>query len=94
MPRNSRVITYAVHKEDGLVISRMGDQIAYPVIEYEAIYANGSFGNPVTRYLEKIPLTAIPESLWKKFNWTKKVPIEIKNKHREFWGLKALKIPS
>lgn len=92
---NRRNITYAVNREDGLVISRVGSEIAVPILDYVAIgqggdgFAVGDFRGPVRYRLEKSPITDL-RSCWRLFRWTRKIPRRLKNRHRRFWGFKPL----
>ena len=85
----NRIITYAVSKDDGLVISRVGSEVAVPVLQYEKIGEGGDFTKPLEYELEKFPVLSLA-SEWPLYKWTKKIPVELKNKHREFWGFKKL----
>jgi hypothetical protein len=89
----SKIIQYAIHKDDGLVISRVGNEVAWPVLEYEKIGAGGDFTQPLTYTLEKFPVLTIRGGDWQRLRWTKKIPRDIKNLHRAFWGLPALEGP-
>jgi len=85
-----RHITYAVHGRDGLVISRVGSELAWPILDYDAIGKDGDFTSPLQYKLKTIPVhEAIRE--WAMLKWTRKIPIEIKNLHRAYWGMKPLK---
>jgi hypothetical protein len=81
MPKSIR---FAVDRETGLVYSRVGGQWAIPVLEYDG-------WNPADApdyHLEKFGLYDVrPESLIR----TSLIAVELKNRHREFWGLKPLK---
>ena len=81
-------ITYAIHKYDGYIVSRVGSDVAFPVLDYAAM--NQSDGYQIHYRLEKMSVYSISNE-WDCLKWTKKIPIEIKNKHREFWGMKPLK---
>ena len=100
-------ITYAVDHQDGVVVSRVGDHLAWPVLDYKSIGAGGAdkhantgeesgsyapqnFSGPLRYNLEKFPLFDIPGG-YAGLQWTRKIPLEIKNYHRAFWGMKALK---
>lgn len=91
----NRIITYAVD-EDGLVVSRVGDELAWPVLDFDAIgkggdgYEPGDFHGPTRVHLEKFSLHGLHSSEYARLRWTKKIPIELKNAHREFWGFKPL----
>lgn len=86
---HNRTIRYAVDL-DGIVISRVGSEIAHPVLDYEAIGQNGDFQGPMNYYLERMNVLSIHPSTWRTWKWTKKIPQRLKNKHRKFWGMKPL----
>lgn len=77
---NLRTIQYAIHKDDGIVVSRVGRELAWPVIDFQSIGQDGDFTKPFDYNLAKFPL-----------RWTKKIPVPLKNRHRKFWGMKPLK---
>lgn len=85
----NRIITYAVD-EDGIVVSRVGSDVAIPVLDFEAIGQGGDFTGPMKYDLEKFPVTALAPN-WGQLRWTKKIPVRLKNAHRTFWGFKPLK---
>jgi hypothetical protein len=53
-------------------------------------YPIGDFRGPVRHHLEKLPVFDFAND-WKDLTWTRKVPAEVKNHHRQFWGLKPLR---
>lgn len=75
--RRGKRIQYAVHKEDGLVISRVNDLVAWPVLEYEAIgngghgFLPGDYNGPVIYKLESFGVHTIGRE-WKVLKWTKR----------------------
>ena len=89
-----RIIGYGVEEDTGLVYSRVGDECAGPVLDFEAIgqggdgFAPGDFNGPIRYTMEKIPLREV----YPYVRWTKKIPPGIKNRHREFWGFKPLPV--
>jgi hypothetical protein len=85
----NRIITYAVSKDDGMVYSRVGSEIAYPVLQYNKIGENGDFTKPLEYKLEKSSVFDLAY-YWQSLRWTKKIPTELKNRHREFWGMKPV----
>ncbi len=82
-----RNITYAVDYE-GHVVSRVGSEIASPVIQYADMNPENSF--EITYKLEKFNVFDF-SPVWDNYKWTKKIPVRIKNAHRKFWGMKPLK---
>lgn len=96
-----KTIQYAIH-EDGHVVSRMGTQCLWPVLDFAGIgmggkgddgieYAPGNFNGPTRYLLEKFDVSGIHE--WAKLHWTKKLPTPLKNTHRVAWGMKLLPVP-
>lgn len=83
-----RHIEYAISRE-GWVFSRVGSQAAFPVLEYDRIGEGGNFNALLTYHLEKSSVYAL-SSEWSTLVWTKKIPIEVKNIHRRFWGFAPL----
>ena len=90
MPYHSpRNITYAIDTDNGLVISRVDSEVAIPVLQYEKMVPENNFE---TSYkLEKFNVYDLRP--WDGYFWTKKIPRALKNKHREFWGMKPLTGP-
>lgn len=89
----NRNIQYAIHQDDGVVWSRVGREIAVPVLEYEKIGEGGDFTKPLRWELEAMPMEAGRYD-WPRLKWTKKIPVELKNRHRKFWGMKPLATPA
>jgi hypothetical protein len=87
---NNRIITYAINQDDGIVVSRVGSEIAWPVLQYEKLGEGGDFTKPAEYALEKMPVTSVDGRTWQGLKWTKKIPVELKNRHREFWGFPKL----
>ena len=80
-----RNIQYAVDQETGLVVSRVGSQVAWPVLQYQRIGQGGAFTQPFEYELEGF---GVHEGLsGARLRWTRKVPVEVKNLHRAFWGM-------
>lgn len=82
----NRIITFAVEKDTGLVVSRVDSEIAVPVLQYEKMLPENNF--TPTYELEKMSVYALQP--WQAYKWTRKVPLELKNRHRAFWGFKAV----
>jgi len=87
-----RRIRYGVDQDTGLVCSElMGssekENIAFPVLDFAGMTHKN--GYEIKYFLEKMsPFHVHPHC---HIVWTRKIPVEIKNKHREFWGMKPLK---
>lgn len=82
-------IKYAIDTETGLTWSRIGDRVAIPVIDT----SNGiDLKSDDTEYvLEKFNAKIVDDSDLFKLDWKVKLPLSLKNYHREFWGMKPLK---
>jgi len=84
-------IQYGIEEETGLVYSRVGSEVAVPVLDFEAIgqggggFAPGDFRGPTRYDLEKCPLRELYYE-YEHIRWTRAIPVEIKNLHRRFWG--------
>lgn len=107
---NNRIIMYAV-LPSGQVVSRVGNEMAWPVLDFEAIgmggkdkhpntgeesqvtYPKGNFYGPTRYDLQTFTVGEVAPSDWQQLRWTKKIPREVKNYHRAFWGMKPLKGP-
>ena len=64
------------------------DKIAVPVLDYEAIGADGDYTRPFAYRLEAMTTEALQHA---NLVWTRNVPLHIRNLHREFWGLQSLR---
>ena len=83
-------ITYALHPE-GYVVSRVGSEMAWPVLDWNAMTPENSF---TTLYLlERVSVHSVANE-YHLLHWTKKIPDQIKNEHRKFWGMSPLKAKS
>lgn len=84
-----RHITYGIEEDTGLVYSRVGGQVAVPVLDFEAIgqggdgFAPGDFRGPTRYTLEKC---SIYEISYPAVRWTRNIPVAVKNLHRRYWG--------
>lgn len=85
----NRVITYALHS-DGYVVSRVGSEVAWPVLQYDKMTPETGF-SPVWE-LERMPVLDVSVvSDWRSLRWTKKIPLGVKQVHRRFWGFRELR---
>lgn len=84
----NRIITYAIEKETGIVVSRVGSEFAYPQLDFEGMTPANNF--TATYALEKSDIYQLQP--WSGYKWTKKIPVELKNRHREFWGFAPLPV--
>lgn len=84
---NTNRIEYAIDTETNLVISRVNDEVAVPILDYERM-------TPATRFQTKYPLERMNvinlSRTWDNYKWTRKIPFDIKNQHRRFWSKKLL----
>lgn len=82
-----RTIQYAVDTETGLTVSRVDSELAFFVLDYAGMLPENKFS---TRYrLDK--MNVIYWHNWSILKWTRKIPKDIKNLHREYWGFPRLK---
>jgi len=81
-----RNIKYGIDTDTGLVWSRMGSQVAVPVLQYDQMTSQNNF--QPTYKLEK--MNVIHTAAYNCVRWTRKIPTAIKNLHRTFWGLRPL----
>lgn len=82
-----RNITYAIDPETDLVVSRIGDRIAWPMLDFPA----NSFAMDYYGLKDFSVFELCGNSSYEMLRWTKKIPVETKNLHRRFWGLSAIK---
>ena len=82
-----RTIQYGVNI-DGQVWSRVGSELAIPILDYDNMTPKNNFS--ISYYLEKIDVLSVCREL-RFVKWTRKIPTELKNKHRKFWGFCLLK---
>ena len=83
-----KTITYGVHRDTGLVISRVDSEIAYPILKWDDMKPENGFMQVYG--LETTDVFALSGE-WHEWRWTKKIPLELKNIHRQHWGLPKLK---
>jgi len=89
MSRDRRIITYMIEPDMGLVYSRVGSEVAIPVLDFAGMTSENGYE---TNYpLEKFNVFSVARHLGYVIH-TRKIPIEVKNEHRKFWGMKPLKI--
>lgn len=88
-------IRYGIDTDTGLVVSRVGNEVAWPVLDYEAIgqggdgFAPGDFHGPARYELQKFPIGHGDASV----RWTRHVPFEAMTEHRAFWGFPPISYP-
>jgi len=81
-------ISYLVDPDSGQIWSRVGSYVAVPVLDFESMKPENNF--TPTYYLEKFQVMEVAHQL-NSLSGTRLIPTGIKNKHREFWGMKPLK---
>jgi len=84
-----KTIQYAIDTDTGLVISRVGSELAWPILDFDRVAPEQDY--TMNCHLEKIPVSRIAGRYWLGLKWTKKIPKDIKNTHRLFWGFPLLK---
>jgi hypothetical protein len=83
----NRTIQYGIDKETSLVWSRVGSQVALPVLQYDKMVPETNFRTVYE--LEIFDVIELVGSLGN-VKWTRKIPTSIKDLHRVFWGMKPL----
>lgn len=77
-----KTIQYAIDLHTGLTVSRVGSELAFFVLDYDKMLPENNF--ETAYHLEKTHI------IWNCLKWTRKIPVDIKNCHRRFWGFKEL----
>ena len=80
-------IGFMVNSDTGLVWSRVGSEVAVPVLDYEGMTYDNNFATSYN--LEKFSVFSVCKELGY-MKGTRKIPLNIKNAHRKFWGMKEL----
>ena len=83
-----RTITYMIEPSTGAVFSRVGSEVAIPVLDFEGMKPENNYETIYN--LEKFDAISVARDLANVIH-TRKIPVEIKNDHRKFWGMKPLK---
>ena len=73
----------------GQVTSCQGSDIFWPILDYNNMTPENGF--KITYRWEKLPLSSLMPAEWNNLRWTKKIPLELKNFHRQLWGMKPTK---
>jgi hypothetical protein len=84
-----KTVRYAYNRDDGIVISKVGSEVAVPVLDYDGIGKDGDFTKAVEYSLERFSVYALGRE-YPRYVWTRNIPLKLKNKHRAFWGFKPL----
>ena len=82
-----KTIQYAIDTEMRTVVSRVGSELAWPVLDFENMRPENNY--TMNYYLEKISVISACSSMYY-LKWTRKIPKRIKNLHRRFWGMEEL----
>lgn len=80
-------IRYAIHP-DGFVVSQMDSHFMWSILGYGKMTPENNFATSYT--YEKISAFLIGAGEYRSLEFTKKIPVEVKNFHRRLWGLKEL----
>ena len=83
-----KTIKYGIDRDTGLVWSRVGSEVAIPVLQYDKMIPQNNF--QPTYELEKMDVIEVAGQAYDSVEWTRKIPVELKNRHRKFWGMKKL----
>jgi len=82
-----KTITYMLNPETGIVYSRVGSEVAIPVLEYDKMTPKNGFATSYA--LEKFNVFEMCKDLNTMIG-IRKIPVAIKNRHRKFWGMKEI----
>lgn len=77
---------------NGLVWSKVGSEIAIPILDYANMKPENNYETKY--YLEKHSVHSVFSACpteWDNLTWTRKIPVKVKNMHRKFWEMKAIK---
>lgn len=85
-----RHIQYAFSVDEECLVSRVGNEIAWPVLDYKAIGKGGNYNAPLKYDMEKFSVSSIGGRNWDALVWTRFVPTELKNQQRKFWNMAPL----
>lgn len=81
-------IQYYFNLDDSHVYSRVGSEVAIPILDYEGMKPENNY--QMNYYLEKYSMLSVCSDLARCVG-TRKIPVHMKNLHRKFWGMKELK---
>ena len=79
-------ITYAIDMDTGHVWSRVGNKFAIPILDFEGMKPENNFS---IKY--DLGLVDVLGCYRNTLIYTKKIPVEVKNYHRAYWGMTSLK---
>lgn len=83
-----RRIEYMIDRDTGLVWSRVGSEVAIPVLDFAGMKPENSW--MMNYSLEKFSIYHQGViNAW--VIHTRKIPLKMKNFHRKFWGMKPIK---
>ncbi len=71
-----------------MVVSRVGSELAWPILDYDNMLPENHY---TMNYSLKKTQVFAASSVWYILKWTRRIPKEIKNIHRKFWGFPLLK---
>ena len=83
-----RTIQYMIDRDTDLVWSRVGSEVAIPVVQFDKMTPDNKYAVPME--LEKFNAFDVAGQLNIVMR-TRKINVGIKNLHRKFWGMKPLK---
>ena len=82
-------ILYLIDTDTGQVVSQVGDEFAWPILDFDHMKPENNF--EIRYFLSKLPGNDQSVRLTIPFCVrTRKIPLEIKNFHRRFWGMSPL----
>ena len=84
----ARTIQYMLDEGNGLVWSRVNGEVAIPILDWAGMTPENSY--QTNYFLEKHKAFDVIREL-NTLKRTRKIPTELKNQHRKFWGMKPIK---
>jgi len=79
-------IRYAIDRNSGQVFSFVNSECAIPVLDFKGMLPSN--GWQMKYNLERFPIYDAYRGT--NLLHTRKIPIAIKNEHRQFWGMRAV----
>ena len=83
-----RKISYAIDPDTGQVWSRVGSEMAIPVLDWDAMKPENNFAT--SYYLQKLDVIEIAGPIYNRLKWTRCIPVKLKNLHRVFFKFPPL----
>jgi hypothetical protein len=83
-----RIIQYCIDNDTGYVYSRVGGKMAIPIIDFDDMGPEDNFA--IKAHLDFVSAWEVPHHA---LTYTRKIPVDLKNLHRKFWGMAPVLCP-